>query len=134
MENSTESCTSNKMSENDKSDVAVVENVEKKNNGDEIEVRARTSTRSTKHLICNYVSYDNLSPQFIAFTASLDSTIISKNIYTALKCPKWKNVVLHKVRLVAKGFTQTYGVDYSETFSPVAKMNIVGSPAICCCE
>ena len=30
-----------------------------------------------------------------------------------------------KVRLVAKGFTQTYGVDYKETFSPVAKISSV---------
>ena len=31
----------------------------------------------------------------------------------------------HKASLVAKGFTQTYDVDYSKTFSPVAKLNTV---------
>ncbi|KAA0053629.1 Beta-galactosidase [Cucumis melo var. makuwa] len=134
MENPTKPCTNNTMSENDKSDVAVLENMEEKNRDDETEVRIETSndeaeqghtrkldeydpsldipialrkgTRScTKHPICNYVSYDNLSPQFRAFTASLDSTIIPKNIYTALECPEWKNAVMEEIKALEKNRT-----------------------------
>ncbi|KAA0040720.1 Retrovirus-related Pol polyprotein from transposon TNT 1-94 [Cucumis melo var. makuwa] len=134
MENPTEPSTNNTMSENDRSDIAVLENMEEKNHGDETEVRIETSndeaeqghtrkhdeydssldlpialrkgTRScTKHSISNYVSYENLSPQFRAFTASLDSTTIPKNIYIALECPKWKNAVMEEMKTLEKNNT-----------------------------
>ncbi len=36
----------------------------------------------------------------------------------------------YKARLVARGFTQTFGVDYNETFAPIAKFVSIRCPCI----
>ncbi|KAA0053517.1 Cysteine-rich RLK (receptor-like protein kinase) 8 [Cucumis melo var. makuwa] len=86
MENPIEPCTNNTMSENNRSDVAVLENVEEKNRGDETEVPGLVLNISFAIMFPMIIS-----PQFRAFIASLDSTIIQKNIYTTIECPEWKN-------------------------------------------
>ena len=35
------------------------------------------------------------------------------------------SVECYKARLITKGFTQEYGIDYEETFAPVARISFV---------
>ncbi|TYK23277.1 reverse transcriptase [Cucumis melo var. makuwa] len=71
--------------------------IDKYNHFLDLSIALRKCIRSyTNHSISNYVSYENLSPR--AFTASLDSTIILKNILIALECPEWKNAVMEEMK------------------------------------
>lgn len=41
------------------------------------------------------------------------------------------SVKRYKIRLVAKGYTQTFSIDYQKTFAPVAKMNSITKSLVC---
>ncbi|KAA0051254.1 Cysteine-rich RLK (RECEPTOR-like protein kinase) 8 [Cucumis melo var. makuwa] len=119
MENPTEPCTNNTMSENDKSDVAVLENMGENNCGDEIEVRIE---------IINDEAEQGHTRKLDEYDPSLDIPIALKKGYKWVLSLKYKadgTLDRHKARLVKKGFTQTYGINCSETVSPVAKLNTI---------
>ena len=42
-----------------------------------------------------------------------------------IKCKVDGSIERYKTRLVAKGFTQTFELDYHENFAPIAKINSI---------
>lgn len=56
---------------------------------------------------------------------SPDKQAISCKWLFKLKCHADGTVERHKAHLVARGFTQTSGLDYLETFNPVVKITTV---------
>ena len=58
-------------------------------------------------------------------SAPTEAVIIGYRWVFTLKYRPNGSVDRYKVRLMAKGYTQTYGIDYFEIFSPVARMNSI---------
>ena len=54
-----------------------------------------------------------------------DTNVVTCRWIFTLKYNPDGTVNRHKARLVARGFTQTYGIDYKETFSPVVRLNSI---------
>uniref|UniRef100_A0AAV1U517 Polyprotein n=1 Tax=Peronospora matthiolae TaxID=2874970 RepID=A0AAV1U517_9STRA len=52
----------------------------------------------------------------------------------ALKRNELGEIIRYKARLVALGYRQTYGVDYMETYSPVANLNSIRVFLAVCCQ
>ena len=53
-----------------------------------------------------------------------------KWVFTVKQTPEGK-VDRYKARLIAKGYSQTYRIEYDETFAPVTKMGMVRTLISC---
>ncbi|GJY30506.1 putative retrotransposon ty1-copia subclass protein [Tanacetum coccineum] len=97
---------------------------------DRNEWRARTSlSLSMRSSIILFISTMNLWFSAVLTYEAIDlppdcKTVGSKWIFKK-KTDMDGNVHIYKARLVAKGYTQTYMVDYEETFSPVADIRAI---------
>ena len=55
----------------------------------------------------------------------IDTVIVGCRRVCSLKYRPNGSVDRYNARLIAKSYTQTYGIDYFEMFSPIARMNSI---------
>jgi len=67
----------------------------------------------------------NLNVYKIVKTVPSGSNIISSRWVYKYKRDARGNVIKRKAKLVAKGYTQQYGIDYKETFAPTLKQDTI---------
>ena len=55
----------------------------------------------------------------------IDANVVSCKWVYSLKYNPDGSIARYKARLVARGFSQAYGLDYHETFLPVARLSCI---------
>ena len=72
----------------------------------DLPIAIRKGTRTcTRHPISKYVSYDNLSPKYRAFTTEISKLVIPRNIKEALDDQNWKSAVFEEMEALRKNDT-----------------------------
>ena len=61
----------------------------------------------------------NLAPR------PVNASVVGCRLVYTIKYTPCSSVDRYKARLVARGFTQTFGIDYAVTFSPVVRLNSI---------
>ncbi|KAA0059513.1 reverse transcriptase [Cucumis melo var. makuwa] len=98
------------MSQNNRFNIVVLEDMSEKGSADEIEVMAETISDEAKQDRSGNLDEYDLSLDIPitlrkVFTTSLDSTTIPKNIHIALECSKWKTADKEEMRALEKNRT-----------------------------
>ncbi|GJZ76374.1 retrovirus-related pol polyprotein from transposon TNT 1-94 [Tanacetum coccineum] len=96
--------------------------------GLDLPIALRKGKRTCRYPVSSFVSYDGLSTSSRAFVANLDSILVPKTVGEALAHSGWRAAMIEEMNALdhnAKGYAQTYGIDYSETFSLVAKISSI---------
>ena len=56
------------------------------------------------------------------------------NGFSKNKYDEFGNIVRNKAKLVAQGYTQIEGIDFDETFAPVARLESIRLLLVCACH